>query len=191
MTKWLQVERRRCRLRHLLACVALILSAAVPASSQPTAPADQFAPVAFLIGRWEGTSEGQPGKGTLRRDCERALGARFIKVRNRSEYPAQAQNPKGEVHEDEGYLSFDRSRKRLVLREFHVEGFVNQYVQDDASHPGRVVFTSEAIENIPTGWRARETYVVQGPDAFEEIFELAEAGKPFEIYSRSQLRGVK
>jgi len=40
------------------------------------------------------------------------------------------------------------------------------------------VFTSEAIENIPAGWRARETYVVTGPDEFEEVFELAEPGKP-------------
>jgi hypothetical protein len=183
--------RRRWLLHHVLSSAVLMLGAVSLASSQPAAPADPFAPVAFLIGRWEGTSEGQPGKGTLRRDYERALGDRFIKVRNRSEYPAQAQNPKGEVHEDEGYLSFDRARKLLVLRQFHVEGFVNQYAQDEASAPGRIVFTSEAIENIPAGWRARETYVVQGPDAFEEIFELAEAGKPFEIYSRSQLRRVK
>ena len=39
------------------------------------------------------------------------------------------------------------------------------------------------FENIPAGWRARETYVVHGPDEFEEIFELAEAGSPFELYS--------
>lgn len=137
------------------------------------------------------TSKGQPGTGTLRREYERALGGRYIRVRNRSEYPAQARNPKGEIHEDEGFLSFDRARKRLVLRQFHIEGFVNQYVQDDAGTPGRIIFTSEAIENIPAGWRARETYVVQGPDAFEEIFELAESGKPFEVYSRAQLRRAK
>ena len=44
------------------------------------------------------------------------------------------------------------------------------------------MFTSEAIENIPAGWRARETYVMTSADAFEEIFELAEPGKPFEVY---------
>lgn len=191
MTIRLQDKRHRGPLRHILASAVLVLAAMVPGSSQPAAPVDPFAPVAFLVGRWEGTSEGQPGKGTLRREYDRVLGGRFVRVRNRSEYPVQAQNPKGEVHEDEGYLSFDRARKRLVLRQFHVEGFVNQYVQDEASPPGRVVFTSEAIENIPAGWRARETYVVQGPDAFEEIFELAEAGEAFKIYSRAQLRRVK
>lgn len=176
------------RVRLLVVAWALAIGVA---EAQSTPPSDPFASVAFLIGRWEGTSEGQPGKGTLRREYERVLSGRYIRARNRSEYPAQEKNPKGEVHEDEGYLSFDRGRKKLVLRQFHVEGFVNQYVEDEGSTPTRLSFTTEAIENIPPGWRARETYVVNGPDAFEEIFELAEAGKPFEVYSRAQLRRVK
>ena len=172
--------------------VALLSVAAVTvASAQPTTPPDPFEPIAFLVGRWEGTSEGQPGKGSVRRDYERVLDGRFIRVRNRSDYPAQEKNPKGEIHEDEGYFSIDRSRKKLVLRQFHVEGFVNQYVRDEGAERTRVSFTTEAIENIPAGWRARETYVVLGPDAVEEIFELAESGKPFEVYSKAQLRRVK
>lgn len=177
--------------RYAVAAAAISLCAASGSPAQPAPVSDPFATVAFLVGRWEGTSEGQPGTGTLRREYESALGGRFIRIRNRSEYPAQAKNPKGEIHEDEGYLSFDRARKRLVLRQFHVEGFVNQYVQDEEAAPGRVRFTTEAIENIPAGWRARETYVLLGPDAFEEIFELAEADKPFEVYSRARLRRVK
>lgn len=177
--------------RCAIAAAAFWLVAAAVAPAQETAPGDPFSSVAFLLGRWEGTSQGQPGTGTVRREYERALGGRFIRARNRSAYPAQEKNPKGEVHEDEGYLSFDRSRTRLVLRQFHIEGFVNQYVQDDESTPDRIVFTTEAIENIPVGWRARETYVRQGPDSFEEVFELAEAGKPFEVYSRAHLRRVE
>ena len=127
----------------------------------------------------------------VRREYARALDGRFIRVRNRSEYPAQEKNPKGEIHEDEGFISFDRSRKKLVFRQFHVEGFVNQYVEDAESSATRVVFTTESIENIPAGWRARESYVVHGPDEFEEIFELAESGKPFEVYSRARLKRVR
>jgi hypothetical protein len=103
----------------------------------------------------------------------------------------QEKNPKGEVHEDEGFISFDRTRQKLVLRQFHVEGFVNQYVEEADSAPTRLVFTTESIENIPAGWRARETYVVHGPDDFEEIFELAGSGKPFELYSRARLTRVR
>ena len=51
-----------------------------------------------------------------------------------------------------------------MLRQFHTEGFVNQYVEDTTSPSTRVVFNTEAIENIPAGWRARETYVLHGPD---------------------------
>jgi hypothetical protein len=181
------INRRRAALALSFAC----LFATADGHAQALVAADPFAPIAFMIGRWEGSSEGQPGKATVRREYSRALNDRFVRVRNRSEYPAQEKNPKGEIHEDEGFFSVDRARKRLVFRQFHVEGFVNQYAQDPESSPQRIVFTTEAIENIPPGWRARETYVVHGPDEFEEIFELAEAGKPFELYSRARLKRVR
>lgn len=156
-----------------------------PAAQRP----DQWARVRFLLGSWEGTQEGRPGTGTNRRQYRLVLRDQFIEVRNTSTYPPQEKNPKGETHDDAGYISYDRGRKRLVLRQFHVEGFVNQYVEGPESS-GRLVFVSEAIENIPAGWRARETYIVHGPDEFEEIFELAEPDKPFELYSRARLKRV-
>ena len=171
---------------------ALVLAIAISGpvlAQQP--PADNLAPIAPFIGRWTGTSEGQPGKGTVERDYERALGSRFIRVRNVSIYPPQEKNPKGERHEDEGFFSFDRSRKRLLLRQFHIESFVVTYVHDFDAKPGTISFTSEAIENIPPGYRARETYTLTGPDELEEIFELAEPGKDFALYSRTRLKRVK
>lgn len=90
-------------------------------------------------------------------------------------YDPQPKNPKGEVHQDWGMISFDKSRKSFVLRQFHVEGFVNQYVMTSSSADGKTsVFTSESIENIPAGYRSRETYKILGPDEFREIFEIAE-----------------
>jgi hypothetical protein len=168
-----------------------IAALAVPPSvAQPRDGADPLERLAFLIGRWQGSSEGRPGKGTIEREYARVLNGRFIRVRNRNVYPPQEGNPKGEVHEDEGWFSIDRSRGRVVLRQFHVEGFVNQYVEDESA-AGRHVFTTESIENIPAGWRARETYIVHGPDELEEVFELAAAGKPFEVYSRARLTRVR
>ena len=171
--------------------VMAILLLALPAEGQGPGSPDPFERLAFLIGRWEGTSEGQPGKGTVQREYTRVLNGRFIRAHNRNVYPAQEKNKAGEIHEDEGFFSFDRTRKRVVLRQFHVEGFVNQYVEDVEPPSGRLVFTTEAIENIPAGWRARETYVVHGPDEFEEVFELAQPDKPFELYSRARLTRVK
>lgn len=148
---------------------------------------DPFQPLAFLLGRWTGTSSGTPGEGTVEREYSRALNGRFIYVRNRSVYPPQARNAKGEVHEDVAYLSFDRARRAFVLRQFHIEGFVNEYVAQPPAGSQPWIFTSEAIENIPPGWRARETYTLRGPDEIEEVFELAEPGKDFAIYSRARL----
>ena len=159
--------------------------------AQTPAVADPFERLAFLLGKWEGASDGQPGKGTARREYARALNTRFVRVHNRSEYLPQPKNPKGEIHEDEGFFSFEKARKRVVFRQFHTEGFVNTYVEDAESSTAKVVFTSEAIENIPAGFRARETYLVQGVDAFEEVFELAEPDKPFEVYSRTRFTRVK
>ena len=168
--------------------VTMLLS--FPALAQQPAT-DNLAPVAGFIGRWAGTSEGQPGQGTVERDYERVLGSRFIRVRNRNIYPPQEKNPKGEKHEDEGFFSFDRARKRMLLRQFHVEGFAITYVQDLDAKAGTISFTSEAIENIPAGYRARETYIMAGPDELEEVFELAEPGKDFAVYSRARLKRVK
>ena len=89
-------------------------------------------------------------------------------------------------------MSFDKARKKFVLRQFHGEGFVNQYVMSSASADGKtIVFTSESIENIPAGYRARETYKILGPDEFIEVFELAEPGKEFELYSEGHFKRKK
>ena len=67
---------------------------------------------------------------------------------------------------------------------------MNQYVVDPSSTAARIVMSTEAIENIPPGWRARETYVVDA-DRLEETFELAAPGKDFEIYSKNRLTRVR
>ena len=154
----------------------------------PSAPADRWASVRFLLGKWEGTSTGHSGTATVQREYRFVLRDQFIEERSTSTYLPQEQNPKGEVHEHISYISHDRARKLFVLRQFHVERFVIQYVQESDSSSGTLVFVSEAMENTPPGWRARESYVVHGPDEFEEVFELAQAGKPFEVYSRTRLK---
>jgi len=173
------------------AMVFALLAFAVPVAAQQPTGTDRFAVISSLIGKWAGTTEGRPGTGTVEREYERALGSRFIRVRNRSTYPPQEKNPKGETHEDEGFVSFDNARKRLVFRQFHVEGFVNTYVQQPDTPPGTVVFVTEAIENIPSGYRARETYILRGPDEIEEVFELAEPGQDYSVYSRTKLKRIK
>ncbi len=143
----------------------------------------------FFVGKWQGSGGGQPGTGDYERTYEFILDNHFLLVRNTSTYPPQAQNPKGETHHDLGLISLDKARHTFVFRQFHSEGFVNQYVLESSS-PGftEFSFVSEAIENIPSGWRARESYRILSPAEFIETFELAEPGKGFELYTECRLK---
>ncbi len=146
----------------------------------------------FFIGSWEGTGEGKPGVGRHERGYDLVLNDKFLRVRNKSIYEPQEANPEGEIHEDWGFFSYDENRGEFVLREFHVEGFVNQYVLDEVSPDGKTfVFVTEAIENIPPGWRARETYRILGEDEFQETFDLAGPKEKFRCYIESNFKRVR
>jgi hypothetical protein len=163
-----------------------------PAQPSAKPKSERFAKLRALEGRWRGEGNGQPGKSTVERSYEFVLGGKYLNARNSSVYAPQPKNPKGEHHEDWGMFSYDAGRKKLVLRQFHIEGFVNQYVLDRESDDGKeLVFVSEAIENIPKGFRARETYRFNGADSFEEIFELASPNQDFEVYTRTIFSRVK
>jgi hypothetical protein len=172
------------------AFAALVLaSGAALAQDRKAAPEDRFADVRFLVGRWTGTSEGVPGRGTVTRTYEPVLGGRFLQERHRSEYPATEKKPTGEVHEHWSLFSYDKARKAVMLRQFHQEGFVNTYRLLERRDDSKVlVFETEQIENLPEGWKARETYEPHSADELTETFELSAPGKPFEVYSKTRFR---
>ena len=163
---------------------ALVLSAATAARGQGSPAGLQR--IDFLVGEWRGTSRGEPGDGTVERSCAKALNDRFIECRTTTTYPPQEKNKKGEVHVDRAFYSYDKAAKKLRLRQFHGEGFVNTYAETEP-----LVFTTVEIENIPQGWRARETYEQQSPDSWSERFELAQPGKDFAVYTSTSLQRVK
>jgi hypothetical protein len=160
-----------------------------PAFAQTqTADADPWAPIRVFAGKWEGTSTGQAGEGTVTREYEWVMKQRYLHEKNISTYPIQEKNKKGEVHEHWSFFSYDKNRETLVLRQFHVESFVNQYVfNKEASTPAKLVFDSEGFENFSNKWRARDTYDLIGPDEFTETFELAPPYQPFQVYSKNNL----
>lgn len=174
-------------------CVLLVsvlsLRAAEPA---PTTKPDVWAPLRVLLGQWEGESQGEPGTGKAERTYAFALNNRFIEVRNKSVYPPQEKNKKGEMHEDVGFISYDKAAKKFALRQFHVEGFVNHYVLESISDDGcTVVFVTMAIENIAPGWRGRETYRIVNDNEFVETFAMAGPGREFATYSETRFRRKK
>lgn len=137
----------------------IVLIACGVVTAQTSGQPDAWTPFRYFVGTWEGTGKGQPGESKVEREYKFTLGGQFLQVNHKSTYAPQTKNPKGEVHEDFGLFSYDKARKQFVFRQFHVEGFVTQYVSSNISSDGKtLVFDSEAIENIGAGWRARETW---------------------------------
>jgi hypothetical protein len=169
----------------------ILLSSLMATAQEPTAK-PQFDAINFFVGHWRGTAHGEPGDGSGERVYEMVLRGKFLRVSNKTVYPPQKKNPKGEVHEDLGFFSYDGQRKKLVFRQFHVEGFVNEYVEQESTQDGNtLVFETERIENIPDGWRARETYKILNQDEYIEVFELAEPQKQFATYAESHWTRMK
>ncbi len=169
--------------------VVRYLLAATPAESKKS---DPWAALRFLEGSWEGPSAGEPGKGVSSRVYRFDLGGHVLSARNQSVWQPKSPSSKSEVHEDIGMFSYDNAQKKIVLRQFHVEGFVNEYVLESMSPDGKLLeFVTVRIENIPPGWKAREAYRVISPDEFVETFSLAPPGKDFSIYSETRLKREK
>ena len=178
-------------MRNLQWLLLIVLISLPALTAGEEAKPDPWAQVRFMVGEWKGTTTGDPGEGTVVRKYEFVLGQRFLHERNKSTYPPQEKNKKGEAHEHWSMLSVDRARKTIVLRQFHIEGFINQYVLvAEKSTPTKLVFESENFENFSNKWCARETYDIGGSNEFTETFELAPPEKPFEIYSKNILRRV-
>ena len=178
--------------RSVLISSALPLMAAAPVFAQGITLNKNLAIMGRFLGSWEGEGDGQPGHSQVERSYEAVAGGNFITARNVSTYAAQPKNPKGETHTDASWISYDRTAKKIVLRQFHLaETFVNTYAAPlDALAGDTLIFETTAIENIPAGFRARETYTFKGADNFEEKFEISEPGKAFETYSLNRLRRV-
>ena len=177
---------QRIAILLVIACLGAPLDAQQGASTP-----DRFAPLRFFVGTWRGDQAGQPGRGTAERTYQFILNDRFLQETNTSTYAPQEKNKTGEVHHHMSMISYDTTRKVFVFRQFHTEGFVNTYVQEPTTDSKKLVFVSEAIENIPAGYRARETYTILSDDEFTERFEIAEPGKDFELYSEARLRRVR
>jgi len=175
--------------KRIAACLLVVISASIPAGAADPTP-EHWQPVAPLIGTWSGTSTGSAGEASVQRRYVFVMGGRYIHETSTSTYPPQEKNKTGEVHEHWGMFSYDKPRKTLVLRQFHIESFVNTYrrAEPPAGSSAKLVFESESFENFNNAWMARESYEFPSDDELIEVFELAPPGQPWRVYSRTQLR---
>ena len=133
-----------------LSCV-LAASSLVGASQAPTA--SRLKVVQPFVGNWQGTSEGQPGTGTLTREYRLVLRDRFIE---------------------------ETTAKALSINTFSSRQ-QNQACSSSSVKPSRT---------FQKGYRARETYTYINESEFEEVFEMAEPGKDFVLYSKARLKRI-
>ena len=177
-------------MRKSFLLLALLLPALVLAPGDEKK--DIWKPFQFLVGEWEGLGEGKSGVSKVEKDFRFIMNGQYLHLKTKAVFEPQEKNPKGEIHEDWGFFSYDRSRKRFVFRQFHIEGFINQYVLESISDDGKtLVFDSEEFENAPPGWKARITYKILGKDTLEESFDLATPGKDLQCYILNTLRRKK
>lgn len=163
---------------HTICFVPLIvLAIAVPAIAEE--PVDRWAPLRRLLGQWQGLGDGLGGESTVRHTYEFVIQGNFIRNTTHSEFQPKDDGTPGEVHEDQGFFSFDSDRGKIVFRQFLSEGFVNTYLLEDHESPtGDLVLTSESTESAG-GMAARLTISFDGDDAYRMVLELASPGKDF------------
>lgn len=159
----------------ILLCPALIIA-------QETIRDDIWKPFNFFIGAWEGIGGGQLGKGTGKRNYEKVLNNQFLHFQNSMVFESRQDSTEGEIHHDFGVISFDRGRKKYVLRQFYSEGYINQFVLDTLFTDQKTyIFVTENVENGPKGIQARITLSIIDSKNFSETFELASPGKAYNV----------
>ena len=156
------------------------------------AQSDPWSPVRVFEGKWEGAITGKPGKQFSSREYQFVSHDTFLSQRDHSVYEAKSPDEMPKVREDFGYFSYDKLLKQIVWRQFHSEGFVNEYRLESLSTDGKALeFVTVRIENLSPGWRAKKSYRVLSADEIEEAFSLAPPGNDFEVYTVAHLKRVK
>ncbi len=180
----------------VLGSVALSLATRTTAqesqSEQRNSAKDVFERLSYFTGTWEGAVQGKSGSGRVECHYEYILQGRYLFGKTKAVFAPQGKNPDGETHEDWAIYSYDRGRKKVVMRQFNAEGFVNQFTLSESSADGKtLVFTTEKVENGPPGLRARTTYKIISDDEYTETFELAFPGSDFEPCVETRLKRTK
>jgi len=169
--------------RPLVCLVCLFASIDRPAA----APADVWAPLQFLVGRWVGEGSGQPGQGVGPCSFAFELDRRVLVRRSRVEYPATAARP-AFVHED--LMIHYRQGEALRAIYFDNEDHVIEYTGQLAADNQGVTFVTSASAPGP---RFRLSYAKRPDGTLAVKFEIAPPGKPdaFAVYTEGVARRVK
>ena len=167
--------------------IMLVLSSLIVIAGQ-TENIDVWEPLRCLEGAWVGQGDGMNGVSTVTQEYRFIFKEKFLRMASKSEFKPQEKNPEGEIHEDIGFFSFDRSRKKFILRGFYIEGFVNQYVGEVSEDGKTITFETETIENAPPGTRAKLILKKISENELEESFFVAWPDREFSCMTTNRLK---
>lgn len=173
---------------HLLACVSLVVAAAL-AQAQPSKPAaDRWGDFRFLLGDWAGEGRGQPGSTVGTATFKLDLDGRVMVRTSRTTVPANGKQP-AYVHEDLLVIYRDAPGQPAKAIYFDNEDHTIEY-PSVVTQENTITFSSAAVASAP---RFRLVYTRTGADRVDVSFEMAPPGSPeaFKAYTRGVTRRVK
>lgn len=158
-----------------------------------TAQQDQLGRLDVLLGKWSGQGTGfGNNRSTIHSEFNYVMNGAFIEAQNVSEFEPTDANPDGERHVDRGFFSYDSERKIIVYRQFHIEGYVNQYILNDSlSGDSVLVFETESIESFVPGGKARYTIHILSENEIETIFDVSFPGRDYGCFGNNRLRRME
>lgn len=157
------------------------MSAAQNENSSP------WAPVQFLLGRWQVERGGQSGQGSAWCPFGEDLQGTVLVRAAAAEYLATPEHWTATVHDSLLYLYPDSAAQRFRAIYFGVEGHVIHYRVEGSEAEGMVQFLSEAAPASPS---FRLTYRPVDHDTLHLTFEVAPPGTQdaFSTYLEANLR---
>lgn len=185
---------RTCIVSVIIATVALSSPRGLTGAQPPPAQ-NPLESLEFLIGEWQGGSVESQGSSVAALESPRAhreflriLGDRYIQIESHDMHTPEQRDRNPAPHDWIGIVSFDVARQKLVLRQFVTDGSVILYMAEPYAKGRRLVFSSEVVENLSPGAKARVTYDVIAPDELEEVVERADPDADFRIQSNSRVK---
>lgn len=134
-----------------------------------------FEKLNFVLGNWTGSGSGFGNdKSKIESSFQLVMDGKYIEVVNESKFDPTEKNPEGEHHIDKGFISYDKSRKLIVFRQFNNEGYYNQYILNDSlSNENILVFETEFIENFVPGGKAKWSIKKISDNEIETVFDVS------------------
>ena len=116
------------------------------------------------------------------------MNRKYIEVKHESHFKPTEKKPKGDHHINNGFMSFDKIRNKIIYRQFNNEGFINQYILNDTlSNESILIFETETIENFMSGGKARFTIKKISKTELETIFDVSFPNKEYSCFGTNKL----